>query len=69
VSSTAGGVQEIDDIIFCPVSEAFQNILSSPPYSNGAGSKALTEPLLLWFAAFGDGILEQARNSRSCLLS
>ncbi|VDB95428.1 unnamed protein product [Peniophora sp. CBMAI 1063] len=39
---------------------AMNSILSSTAYSKGAGSRVLTEPLLLWFAQWGPPIVAQA---------
>lgn len=36
------------------------SILASAAYSKGAGSRILTEPLLLWFAQWGPSIMSEA---------
>jgi hypothetical protein len=54
----------IDEAIFIPVSDAFQDVLSASAFSDGSGTKVLTEPLLLWFSAFGEKIVEETRNSQ-----
>ena len=47
-----------DDSVFLATSEALQEITSKSPLSDGSGSKTLTEPLLVWFDAVGNRIME-----------
>ena len=47
-----------DDSIFIATSDVLQEITSKSPLSDHAGSKTLTEPLLVWFDVFANGIVE-----------
>ncbi|KZV82789.1 ARM repeat-containing protein [Exidia glandulosa HHB12029] len=42
---------------FIPATEALDSVLTSSPLANGAGTKVLTEPLLVWLNANGPAIL------------
>ncbi|THH27012.1 hypothetical protein EUX98_g7175 [Antrodiella citrinella] len=50
---------EFDEDEFVLASDAIQEILSRSALSDGAGSKILTEPLLLWCDVYGGIIMEQ----------
>ena len=48
-----------DEEEFEIVTDAIQEILSASALSGGAGSKTLTEPLLVWCERYGNGILQR----------
>lgn len=52
------GSTEIDETEFTTASDALQEILCKSALSDGAGSKTLTEPLLLWFDRYGMTIVD-----------
>lgn len=56
---------EFDDDEFVAASDALQEVMSNSVLSDGAGSKTLTEPLLLWFQRFGGSIVESTLSSMS----
>jgi hypothetical protein len=56
------GTLNVFEDVFVPLSDAFQEILSSSTFTSGAGTKTLTEPLLLFVDAFGERILSETRN-------
>jgi hypothetical protein len=68
ITNSAGGSSNISEDIFVPVSDALQDILGASALSDGSGTKVLTEPLLLWFAAWGDKIVEETRDSENILI-
>jgi hypothetical protein len=49
-----------DDSVFIASSDALQELTSKSPLSDGAGSKTLTEPLMVWFNSMGNKIVENA---------
>ncbi|EAU87903.1 hypothetical protein CC1G_01550 [Coprinopsis cinerea okayama7 len=49
---------EDNEQAFCVASETLQEVLSKSPLSEGAGSKALTEPLLLWMDSVGSSVVK-----------
>lgn len=50
---------EFDEDEFALASDALQEIMSKSALANGAGSKSLTEPLLLWCEQYGTIIVER----------
>ncbi|TEB20164.1 ARM repeat-containing protein [Coprinellus micaceus] len=52
-----------DDSLFLAASDALQEILSKSPLSDGAGTKTLTEPLLLWLDTLGSQIVSSTVQS------
>ena len=49
-----------DDSVFIAASDALQELTSKSPLSDGAGTKTLTEPLMVWFNSTGNKIIENA---------
>ena len=56
------GNSEVDEDEFTTASDALQEIMSKSALSDGAGSKSLTEPLLLWFEQYGTIIVDRTLN-------
>jgi len=54
-----------DEETFLPASETLQEIMSKSTLSDGAGTKSLTEPLLLWLDAIGTGIVSATVQSNN----
>ncbi|KAI0937932.1 hypothetical protein AcW1_002387 [Taiwanofungus camphoratus] len=54
---------EFDEPSFTLASDTLQELMTSSPLSDGAGSKTLTEPLLLWLDHYGGGIVEATLNA------
>ena len=48
---------EANEPVFVAASEALQEIMSKSSLSDGAGTKSLTEPLLLWADAIGSKVV------------
>ncbi|KAI0714221.1 ARM repeat-containing protein [Cerioporus squamosus] len=48
---------EFDEQSFIPASDTLQELLTKSALSDGAGTKTVTEPLLLWFDRYGDAII------------
>ncbi|KAI0350564.1 ARM repeat-containing protein [Trametes cingulata] len=48
---------EYDDQAFIPASDTLQELLSRSALSDGAGTKTVTEPLLLWLERYGSAIV------------
>ena len=57
-NSSANGNPDFDETVFVAASDVLQEILSSSALSDGAGSKTLTEPLLLWLETWGGQIVQ-----------
>ncbi|PPR02897.1 hypothetical protein CVT24_002281, partial [Panaeolus cyanescens] len=49
-----------DDSIFIAASDALQEITAKSPLSDGAGTKTLTEPLMIWLDVVGNEIMQHA---------
>ena len=58
VLTPAPGSAEFDETEFVPASDALQEVMAKSALSSGSGTKALTEPLLLWFDRYGNAIIE-----------
>ncbi|KAI0087502.1 ARM repeat-containing protein [Irpex rosettiformis] len=56
------GSNEFDEDEFTMASDSLQEIMSKSALSDGAGSKCLTEPLLLWCEQYGTGIVDHTIN-------
>ena len=56
---------EFDEVVFVLSSDALQEIMSRSALSDGAGSKTLTEPFLLWCDHFGRKIIEETVSGMS----
>lgn len=54
---------EDNEQVFVAASDALQELLSKSAFSDGSGSKSLTEPLLLWFDKVGSDIIESTLSS------
>ncbi|CAL1698588.1 unnamed protein product [Somion occarium] len=50
---------EFEEEEFVPASDALQEIMSKSALSDGAGTKTLTEPLLVWCDRYGGALIEQ----------
>lgn len=50
---------EFEEDEFVPASDVLQEIMAKSALANGAGTKTLTEPLLVWCDRFGSAIVEQ----------
>ncbi|RDX49711.1 ARM repeat-containing protein [Lentinus brumalis] len=48
---------EFDEQSFIPASDTLQELLTKSALSDGAGTKTVTEPLLLWLDRYGDAII------------
>ncbi|KAH9942102.1 ARM repeat-containing protein, partial [Amylocystis lapponica] len=58
-SSAPGENPEFDETTFVLVSDTLQEVMAKSALSDGAGSKTLTEPLLLWLDRYGGRIVEE----------
>lgn len=58
-------ISEFNEDEFILASDALQEVLSRSALSDGAGTKALTEPLLVWCERYGGIIVEQTLQSES----
>lgn len=47
-----------EEAIFVAASDALQELTTKSALSDGSGSRTVTEPLLLWFNAVGNGMME-----------
>ncbi|KAI0076848.1 ARM repeat-containing protein [Panus rudis PR-1116 ss-1] len=54
---------EFDEEEFVLASDALQEIMSRSVLAGGAGTKTLTEPILLWCERYGGSIVEQTLNA------
>ena len=54
---------EFDDDEFVAASDTLQEIMSNSVLADGAGSRTLTEPLLLWFNRYGGSIVDSTLSS------
>ena len=52
------GSNEFDEDEFTMASDSLQEIMSKSALADGAGSKSLTEPLLLWCEQYGAAIVD-----------
>ncbi|TFK73053.1 ARM repeat-containing protein [Pluteus cervinus] len=52
-----------DETCFLAASDSLQEIMSKSPLADGAGTRTLTEPLLLWLDAFGAQIVNSVLSS------
>ncbi|PCH43249.1 ARM repeat-containing protein [Wolfiporia cocos MD-104 SS10] len=57
-----GADGEFDESTFSPASDALQEVMAKSALSDGAGTKTLTEPLLLWFEQYGGAIVNHTLN-------
>ncbi|KAH9886674.1 ARM repeat-containing protein [Cubamyces lactineus] len=58
VPSAESPSPEYDEQSFIPASDTLQELLSSSALSDGAGTKTVTEPLLLWLDRYGSAIVQ-----------
>lgn len=49
-----------DDSVFIASSDALQEIMAKSPLADGAGTKTLTEPLMIWLDVVGNEIMQHA---------
>jgi hypothetical protein len=55
---TPGPSPEFDESTFIPASDALQELMTHPPFSDGSGFKTLTEPLLIWLGMYRRTIVQ-----------
>lgn len=66
--SPTNGQNEFDEDEFELVVEALDDIMSSSTFAGGAGTKTLTEPLLVWCERYGGIIIDRTLNGWSKLV-
>lgn len=54
---------DYDDVAFVAASDTIQELLSNSALSDGAGTKTVTEPLLLWLDRYGGEIVQATVSS------
>lgn len=58
---------EFDEQAFIPASDTLQELLTKSALSDGAGTKTVTEPLLLWLDRYGGAIVQATVNGSSSI--
>ena len=54
---------DYDEQAFTAASDTFQELLTKSALSDGAGTKTVTEPLLLWLDRYGGAIVQATVDS------
>ena len=55
---------QFDEQAFIPASDTLQELLTKSALADGAGSKTVTEPLLLWLDRYGGAIVQATVNGQ-----
>ncbi|TBU41864.1 ARM repeat-containing protein [Dichomitus squalens] len=63
IPKTESPSPEYDEQAFISASDTLQELLSSSALSDGAGTKTVTEPLLLWLDRYGNAIVQATINN------
>ena len=58
VPKTESPTPDYDEQAFVAASDSLQELLSRSALSDGAGTKTVTEPLLLWLDRYGNAIVQ-----------
>lgn len=63
IPKTESPTPDYDDQAFISASDTLQELVSKSALSDGAGTKTVTEPLLLWLDRYGNAIVQVTVNS------